>query len=97
MPQPNDTTVAFIGLGVMGYPMAGHLSRAGYPTRVYNRTRARADAWKAEYAGEVCDTPAIAARVRPISCSCASATTTMCAASSTATTVHLAGIRAAPC
>ncbi len=62
MPQPNDTSVAFIGLGVMGYPMAGHLSRAGYPTRVYNRTRARADAWKAEYAGEVCDTPALAAR-----------------------------------
>jgi 3-hydroxyisobutyrate dehydrogenase-like beta-hydroxyacid dehydrogenase len=62
MPPPNDTTVAFIGLGVMGYPMAGHLSRAGYPTRVYNRTRARADAWKAEYAGEVCETPAITAR-----------------------------------
>ncbi len=62
MPQPNDTTVAFIGLGVMGYPMAGHLSRAGYPTRVYNRTPARADAWKAEYAGEVCETPAVVAR-----------------------------------
>src|SRR5678816_1550217 len=62
MPQPNDTTVAFIGLGVMGYPMAGHLSRAGYPTRVYNRTRTRADSWKAEYAGEVCDRPAMAAR-----------------------------------
>ena len=66
MPQPNDTTVAFIGLGVMGYPMAGHLSRAGFPTRVYNRTRARADAWKAEYTGEVCDTPATAARAADI-------------------------------
>ena len=34
-------TVAFIGLGVMGYPMAGHLSKAGYNTRVYNRSTAR--------------------------------------------------------
>ena len=62
MPRSSDTTVAFIGLGVMGYPMAGHLSRAGFATRVYNRTRARAEAWKAEYRGEVCETPAIAAR-----------------------------------
>ena len=58
----SDTSVAFVGLGVMGYPMAGHLSRAGYRTRVFNRTRARADAWAKEYAGLVCDTPAAAAR-----------------------------------
>jgi len=43
--------VAFIGLGVMGYPMAGHLAAAGHEVRVYNRTRARADAWVDEYSG----------------------------------------------
>ncbi len=42
--------VAFIGLGVMGYPMARHLACAGHEVRVYNRTRARADAWVAELA-----------------------------------------------
>ena len=62
MSQPSDTSVAFVGLGVMGYPMAGHLSRAGYQMRVFNRTRARADAWANEYSGTVCDTPALAAR-----------------------------------
>jgi len=54
-------TVAFIGLGVMGYPMAGHLSRAGYTVRVYNRTRSRADDWCATYAGAAFDTPREAA------------------------------------
>jgi 3-hydroxyisobutyrate dehydrogenase-like beta-hydroxyacid dehydrogenase len=53
---------AFIGLGVMGYPMAGHLARAGYSMRVYNRTRSRADAWAAEFTGSVAATPAAAAR-----------------------------------
>ena len=62
MPQPTDTTVAFVGLGVMGYPMAGHLAKAGYRTRVYNRTRKRADAWTTEYPGEAYGTPAAAAR-----------------------------------
>ena len=62
MPQPIDTTVAFVGLGVMGYPMAGHLAKAGYRTRVYNRTRKRADAWISEYPGEAYSTPAAAAR-----------------------------------
>ncbi len=62
MPQPTDTVVAFIGLGVMGYPMAGHLARNGYRTRVYNRTASRAAAWAAEYSGDVCDTPAAAAQ-----------------------------------
>lgn len=50
-----DTTparrVAFLGLGVMGYPMAGHLARAGHEVTVYNRTQTRASAWCAEYAG----------------------------------------------
>jgi len=62
MSQPSDTSVGFVGLGVMGYPMAGHLSRAGYRTRVFNRNRARAEAWAKEYAGEVCDSPAAAAQ-----------------------------------
>lgn len=44
-------SVAFLGLGVMGYPMAGHLSRAGHQVTVYNRTQARARAWTAEFAG----------------------------------------------
>jgi 3-hydroxyisobutyrate dehydrogenase-like beta-hydroxyacid dehydrogenase len=54
-------SVAFIGLGVMGHPMAGHLARAGYRTRVFNRTSARADDWLASYPGEACATPAAAA------------------------------------
>lgn len=54
--------VAFIGLGVMGYPMAGHLSRNGYPTRVYNRTTRKAYDWAKNYHGEVCSSPGDAAR-----------------------------------
>jgi 3-hydroxyisobutyrate dehydrogenase/2-hydroxy-3-oxopropionate reductase len=42
-------SVAFLGLGVMGYPMAGHLARAGHQVRVYNRTSAKSDAWLAEF------------------------------------------------
>ncbi|MEE3877381.1 NAD(P)-dependent oxidoreductase [Vibrio sp. YYF0003] len=53
--------VAFIGLGVMGYPMAGYLSKAGYETKVYNRTKAKADQWAEEYNGVACETPAQAA------------------------------------
>jgi 3-hydroxyisobutyrate dehydrogenase-like beta-hydroxyacid dehydrogenase len=52
---------AFVGLGVMGYPMAGHLQRAGHAVTVYNRTRARADAWVAAYGGAAAETPAAAA------------------------------------
>jgi 3-hydroxyisobutyrate dehydrogenase len=55
------TTAAFVGLGVMGYPMAGHLVKAGHSVTVYNRTRARADAWVAEHGGSKADTPAAAA------------------------------------
>ncbi|MGB0224346.1 MAG: NAD(P)-binding domain-containing protein, partial [Marinobacterium sp.] len=43
--------VAFIGLGTMGYPMAGHLTKAGHEVTVYNRTFAKAEAWVSEYAG----------------------------------------------
>jgi len=53
--------VAFIGLGVMGYPMAGYISKAGHNVTVYNRTAAKADKWVAEYKGSKADTPAKAA------------------------------------
>lgn len=56
-----STKVAFIGLGVMGYPMAGHLQRAGYDVCVYNRTNAKAEAWCDEYGGRAASTPAAAA------------------------------------
>ena len=52
---------AFIGLGVMGYPMAGFLQKAGHEVTVYNRTTAKADAWVAEYGGHSAATPAEAA------------------------------------
>ncbi|MFA6206346.1 MAG: NAD(P)-dependent oxidoreductase [Methylocystis sp.] len=55
-------SVAFIGLGVMGYPMAGHLHRAGHKVRVYNRTAAKAEQFVAEFPGaEGFSTPAEAA------------------------------------
>lgn len=53
--------IAFIGLGVMGYPMAGHLKRAGHDVCVYNRTASKAEAWIAEYDGRSAFTPAEAA------------------------------------
>ena len=53
--------VAFLGLGVMGYPMAGHLKAAGHEVTVYNRTAAKADAWVAEHGGARAETPAQAA------------------------------------
>ena len=49
--------VAFLGLGVMGHPMAGHLARAGHHVTVYNRTAAKAAAWVAEYGGHAAATP----------------------------------------
>lgn len=49
--------VAFLGLGVMGYPMAGHLARAGHQVTVYNRSPAKAQAWVAEYGGAAAPTP----------------------------------------
>ena len=52
--------VAFIGLGVMGYPMAGHLARAGHAVTVFNRTRSRAERWVGEHGGAAASTPAAA-------------------------------------
>lgn len=54
-------TVAFIGLGNMGYPMAGHLLRAGHAVTVYNRTAAKAERWVTEHGGARAESPAAAA------------------------------------
>lgn len=54
--------IAFIGLGTMGYPMAGHLAKAGHDVTVYNRTAAKTDKWCGEYGGNAAATPAEAAR-----------------------------------
>jgi 3-hydroxyisobutyrate dehydrogenase-like beta-hydroxyacid dehydrogenase len=60
--EPIDTrNVAFLGLGVMGYPMAGHLARAGHHVTVYNRNPARVLQWTAQHAGASAPTPAAAA------------------------------------
>ncbi len=50
--------VAFLGLGVMGFPMAGHLQAAGYDVTVFNRTRAKAERWVSQYGGTMANTPA---------------------------------------
>ncbi|MEJ5217243.1 NAD(P)-dependent oxidoreductase [Cognatishimia sp. D5M38] len=55
------TRVAFLGLGVMGYPMAGHLKSKGFEVVVYNRTAAKAEGWVKEHGGEMALTPAGAA------------------------------------
>ena len=55
-------SVSFIGLGVMGFPMAGHLQAAGHDTTVYNRTTATAERWVGEHGGTAAPTPAAAAR-----------------------------------
>ena len=62
--------VAFVGLGVMGYPMAGHLAAAGHAVCVYNRTAARAEAWLAEHVGAAAATPALAAADADVVCLC---------------------------
>ena len=54
--------VSFIGLGVMGYPMAGYISKAGHDVTVYNRTKAKAEKWVKEYKGNIADTPMDAAK-----------------------------------
>ena len=54
--------VAFIGLGVMGYPMAGHLAKAGHSVTVYNRTAAKSEKWAQEFSGKAAATPAEAAK-----------------------------------
>ena len=62
MTQPHKT--AFVGLGVMGYPMAGHLAAKGHEVTVYNRTRTKAEAWVDEHGGALAETPAQAAAGR---------------------------------
>jgi 3-hydroxyisobutyrate dehydrogenase/2-hydroxy-3-oxopropionate reductase len=62
--------VAFLGLGVMGFPMAGHLARAGHPVTVYNRSPAKAQAWMAEFGGSAKATPREAAMGADIVFSC---------------------------
>jgi 3-hydroxyisobutyrate dehydrogenase-like beta-hydroxyacid dehydrogenase len=62
--------VAFIGLGVMGYPMAGYLAKAGHDVVVYNRTGAKAEAWCAENEGASAPTPAEAAKGADIVFTC---------------------------
>ena len=54
--------VSFIGLGVMGFPMAGHLQNSGYQVTVYNRTQQKAQAWVEMYGGEMAATPAAAVK-----------------------------------
>ncbi|MEO5763722.1 MAG: NAD(P)-binding domain-containing protein, partial [Casimicrobiaceae bacterium] len=54
--------VAFLGLGVMGYPMAGHLAKAGHHVTVYNRNDAKASRWLTEHGGTSAPSPADAAR-----------------------------------
>ena len=54
--------VSFIGLGVMGYPMAGYISKAGHNVTVYNRTKSKAEKWIKEYEGKIAETPEEAAK-----------------------------------
>jgi len=54
--------VAFIGLGVMGYPMAGYISKGGHNVTVFNRTKSKAEKWIKEYKGRIAETPAEAAK-----------------------------------
>lgn len=49
--------VAFLGLGVMGFPMAGHLSSAGHNVTVYNRTHSKTESWAKEFKGQTAKTP----------------------------------------
>ena len=60
-PAPEPADVAFIGLGVMGYPMAGHLAAAGHRVAVFNRTASVAQRWSGEHRGRIAATPADAA------------------------------------
>ena len=62
--------VAFLGLGVMGYPMAGHLAAKGFEVTVYNRTPAKAEAWVAEHGGKSAATPREAAQGAAFVMSC---------------------------
>ncbi|WP_300015517.1 NAD(P)-dependent oxidoreductase [uncultured Roseobacter sp.] len=67
------TKVAWIGLGVMGYPMAGHLAKAGHDVTVFNRSSGKAKAWTEAFGGTSADTPAAAAEGAEIVFSCVGA------------------------
>ena len=71
--------VAFLGLGVMGHPMAGHLARAGHATTVYNRTAAKAAAWLNEYGGGAASTPREAAAGADVVFACVGNDDDLCA------------------
>ena len=62
--------IAFLGLGVMGFPMAGHLARAGHDVTVYNRTGAKAEAWAKAHSGKAAATPAQAAAGQDLVLAC---------------------------
>jgi len=62
--------LAFLGLGVMGFPMAGHLQRAGHDLTVYNRTIEKAERWQKAYGGHIAKTPAEAAKGASIVFAC---------------------------
>ena len=64
------TKTAFIGLGVMGYPMAGHMVANGHEVTVYNRTAAKAEKWAGEHGGKTALTPALAAADADVVCAC---------------------------
>jgi len=62
--------ISFLGLGAMGYPMAGHLANKGFEVTVYNRTAAVADKWLAEYSGKSATTPAEAVKNAEVAITC---------------------------
>src|SRR5512134_2633699 len=62
--------VAFLGMGVMGFPMAGWLARKGHSVTVYNRTASKAERWCTQYSGKAAATPAAAAQGAEIVFSC---------------------------
>jgi 3-hydroxyisobutyrate dehydrogenase-like beta-hydroxyacid dehydrogenase len=62
--------IAFLGLGVMGFPMAGHLAKAGHDVTVYNRTGAKAEAWAKAHSGKAAATPAQAAAGQDLVLAC---------------------------
>ena len=62
--------VSFIGLGVMGYPMAGYISKAGHNVTVYNRTKSKAEKWIKEYKGKIAETPEEASKESDFVFSC---------------------------
>ena len=78
IPSSERRTVAFLGLGVMGFPMAGHLAQVGHRVQVYNRDAAKSAAWLTAYAGSDIASAATPAR-GPTSSLVALATMRLCA------------------